>query len=376
MIGVALAGRYEILYELGHGGMAIVYAATDRPTSGLVAVKVMRAELAVALGAERFTREVRVTAKLCHPGIVPCLMQGSPRNCRFTQCHWCPGETLAQRLAREQQLGLEDTLQVIGELLDALGYAHESGILDRDIKPVNILLSGGRALLADFEIPRAMEVEGERLTQSGIAVGTTEYMSPEQAAADKINQRSDLYSLACMLYEILAGVPPYTGASAQAVRARHARDVMPSLQTVRPTVSSRLNGVVAKALAKVPADRFATARELRDALRHPELLLPDTATRPAMRHWQRVLRAVGVSALALVCGRHLVARRSWCRRCARCTSGDSGPSFRRRACTTATRDGKINDAAIRGIHARVHRVSRRQCRFSGGCISPRHCDRW
>ena len=300
VIGVALAGRYEILYELGHGGMAIVYAATDRQTSGLVAVKVMRPELAPVLGAERFTREVRVTAKLRHPGIVPLLDAGVADGLPFYTMPLVSGETLAQRLAREQQLGLEESLQIICELLDALSHAHESGILHRDIKPANILLSGGRALLADFGIARALEFEGERLTESGIAVGTTEYMSPEQAAADKIDQRSDLYSLACVLYEMLAGVPPFTGASAQAVRARHARDAMPSLQTVRPTVTTRLDAVVAKALAKVPADRFSTAREFRDALRHPELLSPDTATTSASRLSKRVLATLGVGTLALV----------------------------------------------------------------------------
>jgi len=300
VIGVALAGRYEILYELGHGGMAIVYAAADRQTGGLVAVKVMRPELALALGPERFTREVRVTAKLRHPGIVPLLDAGVHEGLPFYTMPLVSGETLGKRLGREQQLGLEDSLQIICELLDALGYAHESGILHRDIKPANILLSGGRALLADFGIARAMEFDGERLTESGMAVGTTEYMSPEQAAADKIDQRSDLYSLACVLYEMLAGTPPFTGASAQAVRARHARDAMPSLQTVRPTVTTRLDAVVAKALAKVPADRFSTAREFRDALRHPELLLPDQATKPASRLSKRTLLALGAGVVAVV----------------------------------------------------------------------------
>ena len=300
VIGVALAGRYEILHEVGRGGMAIVYAATDRQTGGLVAVKVMRPELALVLGAERFTREVRVTAKLRHPGIVPLLDAGVVDGLPFYTMPLVSGETLAQRLRREQQLGLADSLQIIGELLDALSHAHESNILHRDIKPANILLSGGRALLADFGIARAMEFEGERLTDSGMAVGTTEYMSPEQAAADKVDQRSDLYSLACVLYEMLAGAPPFTGPSAQAVRARHARDAMPSLQTVRPTVTTRLDAVVAKALNKVPADRFSTAREFRDALRHPELLLPDTASKSATRISKRALLALGAAALAVV----------------------------------------------------------------------------
>ena len=297
-IGLALAGRYEILYELGHGGMATVYAATDRQTGGQVAVKVMRAELAVALGAERFTREIRLTAQLRHPGIVPLLDAGVAEGLPFYTMPLVPGETLAQRLGREQQLGLEESLQIMSELLDALSHAHEAGILHRDIKPPNILLSGGRALLADFGIARAVESEGERITESGMAVGTTEYMSPEQAAADKIDQRSDLYSLGCVLYEMLAGAPPFTGASAQAVRARHARDAMPSLQTVRPTVTPRLDAVVAKVLSKVPADRYATAREFRDALRDPNLLAPDVPVKRS-RISKRGIGAIGVAVLSL-----------------------------------------------------------------------------
>jgi serine/threonine-protein kinase len=299
VIGSALAGRYEIGHELGHGGMATVYAATDRQTGAAVAVKVMRAELLQASGADRFMREIRLTARLRHPGIVPLLDTGVVDGVPFYTMPLVVGENLGQLLHREQQLGLEQALAVVRELLDALAHAHDEGILHRDIKPANILLSGGRALLADFGIARALEGEGERLTESGMAVGTAEYMSPEQAAADKIDQRSDLYSLGCVLYEMIAGMPPFTGPSMQAVRARHAHDALPSLRTVRPTVTRRLDGVIARVLAKVPADRYPSARAFRDALNDPQLLEPD-APPPLLQRvprWAKGAAVVGALAL-------------------------------------------------------------------------------
>jgi len=220
------------------------------------------------------------------------------------------GETLAQRLQREKQLGLETALGIMHEVLDALSHAHQVGVLHRDIKPANILLSGGRALIADFGIARVLGLGGERLTETGIAVGTSEYMSPEQGAADTVDQRSDLYSLGCVFYEMLAGAPPFTGPSAQAVIARHARDPMPSLRTVRSTVTRRLEAIVAKCLEKVPADRWATAKELNDALRDPAVLGPETevvSTPPRSRRlvWGSALAIVAVVSAALVSRRQL-----------------------------------------------------------------------
>lgn len=278
--GQLLAGRYEVEREIGRGGMAIVYEARDHQTSGAVAVKVMMAGLSDMFGAERFMREIRVTSTLRHPGIVPLLDTGEVGGAPFYTMPLVSGETLAQRLQREQQLPLEEALTIVGELLDALEYAHNAGITHRDIKPANILLSGGRALLADFGIAKAMDTDEESLTSSGLAVGTSAYMSPEQASGDRVDHRSDLYSLGCVLYEMLAGRPPFSGSSAQAVRARHMQDQMPGIRVVRPTVTRRLEAVVAKTLAKVPADRFASARAMQEALRNPGILQSDTEPEP------------------------------------------------------------------------------------------------
>lgn len=276
VVGQLLADRYLIEREIGRGGMATVYAARDRQTGGAVAVKVMQAGLSDMLGAERFMREIRVTSTLRHPGIVPLLDTGAVNGQPFYTMPLVDGETLGHRLDREQQIPLDETVGIVAELLDALAYAHEAGITHRDIKPANILLSGGRALLADFGIAKAADSGEERITSSGLAVGTSDYMSPEQAAGDRVDHRSDLYSLGCVMYEMLAGGPPFTGHSAQAIRARHMQDPMPGIRVVRPTVSLRLEAVVAKALAKVPADRFANARAFQEALRDPTLLQPDT----------------------------------------------------------------------------------------------------
>ncbi|MCE2899739.1 MAG: protein kinase [Gemmatimonadetes bacterium] len=277
--GRLLGGRYEIQREVGVGGMATVYAALDRQTGGIVAVKVLKPELAPYMGGDRFAREIRITAQLRHPGIVALLDTGEVDGVPFYTMPFVEGETLSQRLAREKQLALPDALAIMRELTDALAYAHDCGVLHRDIKPANVLLSGGRALLADFGIARAVDAGAEALTETGIAVGTVEYMSPEQGVAEGVDQRSDIYALGCVLYEMLAGAPPFTGSTARAVLARHARDDVPSLRTVRPTVTRRLEAVVSTALAKVPADRFATARDFQAALRDP-LILDHTSDIP------------------------------------------------------------------------------------------------
>jgi len=304
VLGQTLAGRYEIREEIGRGGMATVYSATDLQTSGIVAVKVMRDDLAQSLSGGRFTREMQITTQLRHPGIVPLLDAGEVNGIPFYTMPYIDGETLAQRLLREKQLGIETALGIMHEVLDALAHAHNAGVLHRDIKPANILLSGGRALIADFGIARVLGLGGDRLTDTGIAVGTSEYMSPEQGSADAVDQRSDLYSLGCVFYEMLSGAPPFTGPSAQAVIARHARDPMPSLRTVRSTVTRRLEAIVAKCLEKVPADRFASAQELNDALRDPAVLGPETSfidTPPRSRRWAWAIgSAVVCAALALV----------------------------------------------------------------------------
>ena len=302
VLGQILADRYEVQREVGRGGMATVYAATDLQTSGIVAVKVMRPDLVASLGGGRFAREMRITAQLRHPGIVPLLDTGEVNGTPFYTMPLIEGETLAQRLIREKHLELETSLQITRELLDALAHAHDLGILHRDIKPANILLAGGRALLADFGVARALDNRnGERLTESGLVVGTLEYMSPEQGSADPIDQRSDIYSLGCVMYEMLSGAPPFTGPSVQAIIARHARDPMPSIRTVRPTVSRKLDAIVAKALAKVPADRFATARQFQQALADPTLLMTDAPLAvPKVRRWFLVGGVAIAAALGVV----------------------------------------------------------------------------
>ena len=264
----ALAGRYEIEEEVGRGGMAIVYRARDVKHDRTVAVKVLRPELAASLGAERFLREISIAAKLHHPHILQLYDSGDADGLLYYVMPFVEGESLRDRLQREGPLPLEDAMQVMREAGGALGHAHSYGIVHRDVKPENILLVAGHAVVSDFGIARAVsEAGGDQLTETGLAIGTPLYMSPEQAAGDKtLDARSDVYSLACVYYEMLAGTPPFTGTSAAAIMARHSMDPVPSLRTVRSTVPSGAEGAVMRALAKVPADRWATAHEFVEAL--------------------------------------------------------------------------------------------------------------
>ncbi len=263
-----LQGRYRIEREVAQGGMGVVFLAHDLKHDRRVALKVLRPELAQSLGADRFLREIRISAQLNHPNILTLIDSGTADGFMYYVMPYVEGETLRDRLEREQQLPLEDALRITREAADALAHAHSLGIVHRDIKPENILLSEGHALLADFGVAHAVsEAGGEKITQSGMAVGTPVYMSPEQATASgAVDTRSDIYSLACVLYEMLAGSPPYTGPTPQAVLARKAVEPIPSIRVVRETVPPRLEAVITRALAKVPADRFATARAFRTAL--------------------------------------------------------------------------------------------------------------
>ena len=262
-----VAGRYVIERELGRGGMATVYLAKDQQHDTLVAMKVLHPELAPLFAGERFAREIRITAGLQHPNVVPVLDSGVSEGLPFYTMPFVDGESLATRLAREHQLPIDDALAIATTIADALAYAHERGFVHRDIKPQNILLSRGHAMLADFGIARAMDsTGGERITESGVALGTAMYMSPEQGSGGQVDGRSDIYALGCVLYEMLAGAPPFTGPTPQAVLARHAIDPVPPIQTVRQTVGPTLERLLARALAKVPADRFSSAAELKAAL--------------------------------------------------------------------------------------------------------------
>jgi serine/threonine protein kinase/tetratricopeptide (TPR) repeat protein len=270
-LAAALAGRYVIERELGQGGMAVVYLARDVRHDRRVALKVLRPELGAVLGAERFLAEIRVTANLQHPHVVPLFDSGEAAGLLYYVMPFVEGESLRDRLTRERQIPIEDAVQITRDVADALAYAHSLGVVHRDIKPENVLLAGGHALVADFGIARAVSAAGgQRITATGLAVGTPAYMSPEQATADsQLDGRSDIYSLASMLYEMLAGEPPYTAPTAQAMLARRLTDPMPSLRAVRETVPAHIEDAVRHALARSPADRFATAGAFAEALSRP-----------------------------------------------------------------------------------------------------------
>ena len=276
----ALTGRYEIRHEIGRGGMATVYGAHDLKHDRVVALKFLKPELAAALGAERFLREITLTARLDHPHILPLLDSGEVDGLLYYVMPYVEGESLRQRLNREKQLPLDDALQITLEVADALSYAHSHGIVHRDIKPENILLAGAHARVADFGIARAVTAAGgDTLTETGLAVGTPVYMSPEQAAGDRaLDARSDVYSLACVLYEMLAGQPPFTGATAEAILARKSVEPPPSLHLVRRAVPPDLEHTITKALATAPADRFTTASQFGEALGVGRATAPPVST--------------------------------------------------------------------------------------------------
>jgi len=276
----ALADRYRLERKLGEGGMATVYLAEDLKHHRMVAVKVLRPELAAALGSDRFLREIQTTANLRHPHILPLYDSGEADSFLYYVMPFVEGESLRDRLNRDKQLPIPDATQIAREVADALGYAHGRGVIHRDIKPENILLERGHAVVADFGIARALSTAGaDKLTQSGMVIGTPAYMSPEQSVGEAdLDGRSDLYALGSVLYEMLAGEPPYWGPTAQAIIAKRFREPVPQVSTLRETVPSALAAVVNRLLAKTPADRFATAEEFSAELQAPT---ESEATRPA-----------------------------------------------------------------------------------------------
>src|SRR5213082_4022953 len=253
-----LADRYAIDRELGHGGAATVYLAQDLKHGRRVAIKVLRPELAAALGAERFLREIEIAARLTHPHILPLHDSGEAGGFLYYVMPFIEGESLRDRLKREPQLPVEEAVRIAREVATALSHAHSHDVVHRDIKPENILVSGGEAVVADFGIARAIVAAGaETLTDTGLAVGTPGYMSPEQAMAQQhVDGRADTYALGCVLYEMLAGHPPFLGTTAQEILARHSLDAVPPLRTIRPELPPALEHAVRKALAKAPADRW------------------------------------------------------------------------------------------------------------------------
>ena len=273
-LGTALADRYSIERELGSGATAIVYLAHDLKHGRQVALKVLRADVAAILGSERFLREIRTAAKLQHPHIVALHDSGQANGFLYYVMPYVEGESLRDVLTREPQLPLEHALRFAREVAEALAYAHQQGLIHRDIKPENILITRdpagglGHALVADFGIARAVSVSGgESMTATGLAIGTPAYMSPEQASAERaIDGRSDVYALGCVLYEMLTGHPPFQGRTSQEILARHALDPVPPLRTGRPEIPPAVEAAVVKALAKSPADRFATTSGFTEAL--------------------------------------------------------------------------------------------------------------
>ena len=262
----ALAPEYDVMREIGQGGMATVYLALEQKHARQVAIKVLRPEIAGTVGPDRFLREIRIAARLSHPHIVPLLASGQAGGFLYYVMPFIEGDSLRARLNREGHLSIEATLRIAREVAAAVGYSHAQGVVHRDLKPENILLSGGVAVVTDFGIASAIENAGSSpLTEVGLAVGTPTYMSPEQAMGI-VDGRSDVYSLACVIYEMLGGHPPFSGPTPLALLARHATAPIPALSGIRPEVPQSIERALGRALAKDPADRFATAEDFARAL--------------------------------------------------------------------------------------------------------------
>jgi len=267
----ALAHRYRVEHVLGSGGMATVYLACDLKHNRQVAIKVLKPDVAAAVGAERFLREIAIAAKLNYPHIVPLFDSGEADGLVFYVMPYIAGESLRDRLRREKQLPVDEAIAIVRQVAAALTYAAGHGIIHRDIKPHNVLLLDDTAMVADFGIARAIvESASERLTATGGAIGTPAYMSPEQASgAPDLDARSDVYALGCVLYETLAGEPPYTGPTLQSIIAQHLASPVPRVRRLRELVPEPVERAITRALAKLPADRFASAQDFANALGHP-----------------------------------------------------------------------------------------------------------
>jgi serine/threonine-protein kinase len=304
----ALADRYRIEREVGSGGMATVYLAQDLRHDRKVALKLMRPELSAVIGAERFLAEIKLTANLQHPHILPLFDSGEADGCLFYVMPFIEGESLRDRLNREKQLPVPDAVRIATEVASALDYAHRHKVVHRDIKPENILLHDGRALVADFGIAlAASKASGSRMTETGMSLGTPHYMSPEQAMGEReITARSDVYALGAVLYEMLTGDPPFTGSTAQAIVARVLTEAPRPILPQRHTIPPQVEAAVLTALEKLPADRFGTAAEFAEALadRSYAQTVPTAAAAPkpakaAKAHWdRRTLALAGVAAVA------------------------------------------------------------------------------
>ncbi len=280
-----LADRYAFERELGRGGMATVFLARDIKHDRKVAVKVLHPDLSASIGGERFEREIRVAGRLQHPHILGMYDSGVSDGLLYYVMPFVEGESLRDRLDREGQLTIEDALQITLEVADALEYAHKQQVIHRDIKPENVLLSGGHALVADFGIARAVEDGAQQLTQTGMALGTPTYMAPEQGMGEKVGVTADVYSLGCMLFEMLAGEPPFSGKNASAILAKHVMEQVPSLRIIRQSVPEEVEYAIFCALGKSPADRPQSAAAFAELLIAAPMAAGATSTRMmTMRH--------------------------------------------------------------------------------------------
>jgi serine/threonine-protein kinase len=293
----ALGDRYTLERELGQGGMATVYLAQDRKHDRQVAIKVLRPELAVTLGPDRFLQEIQIAAQLSHPHILPLFDSGSADGLLYYVMPYVEGESLRERIDREETLSVAEAVRLTDEIASALNYAHKQGIVHRDVKPENIMLSGGRAVVADFGIGRAVTAAGgDRLTGTGFAVGTPAYMSPEQAFGEAdIDGRSDVYALGCVLYEMVSGHTPFEAETPQALLAKQAAGTTPSLRRSDPAVPLFVERAVERALAKRPDDRFQSASEFAEALTSEMVV-----ARVGRRRWPKGVIAAATVGVALI----------------------------------------------------------------------------
>jgi Tol biopolymer transport system component/tRNA A-37 threonylcarbamoyl transferase component Bud32 len=316
-LAAALADRYRIERELGQGGMATVYLAHDEKHDRKVAIKVLKPELAAVLGAERFVVEIKTTAALQHPHILPLFDSGTADGFLFYVMPYIQGETIREKLNRETQFGVDDAVRIAREVADALDYAHRHGVIHRDIKPENILLHDGRAMVMDFGIALAVSAAaGGRMTETGLSLGTPHYMSPEQATAEKdLSSRADEYSLATVLYEMLSGNPPHTGATAQQIIMKIITEPAAPVTSLRKSVPVHVAAALAKALEKLPADRFESVKAFADALVNPSYA-GDTAVhagsgatvRRMPKRWTLVAATVALLAVGGAIGAALMYR--------------------------------------------------------------------
>ena len=327
---VSLSSRYAIEREIGEGGMATVYLARDLRHDRHVALKVLKPDLGAVLGVERFLSEIKVTANLQHPNLLPLFDSGEADGLLYYVMPFVEGESLRSRLDREKQLPIEEAIRISIAIANALGYAHSHGVIHRDLKPENILLQAGQPVIADFGIALAVsKAGGNRITQTGLSLGTPAYMSPEQATGDRvIDARSDIYSLGAMTYEMLTGEPPHTGNTSQAVIARMLTEKPRPIRTTRAAVPEDGETTVKRALEKLPADRFSDVREYSEGLQGrgdftaaaaaATVAAPAPASIPKRRAWVArltdplvlllVALALGLAGVAAMRGRNVAAR--------------------------------------------------------------------